>query len=354
MLVFWAVLAIVSVHVCSLLETTLFSVRVATLVDRKSAGSKGAALLLDIKRNHVEDAIGAVLIVNTVASTLGTTLAGARATTLFSAFQVGMLSVALIVILLLVSEIIPKTLAVRHAGAASSFTGYALSYLIFAMGPVLFMTRALVRLLARRPRERLTRREFAILVGAAPTEGAISLSEAALIGNLIYSPNVTLNDVMTPLSAVFMLEGGKTVGDLLVADGADAFSRIPLFRGTRDHIIGYLSHRDALKAAALQNDRTAKLDSFVRPLPRLHVALDVGKALERLLDEREAIALVTQEHDTPVGLITLEDLLEALLGMEITDEAAAIESMRPLVAQSRKSRSQELRQRRNRHIPTSE
>jgi len=352
LLLFWALLAIVSVHICSWLETVLFSVRISTLVERKSAGSAGAARLLDIKRNRIEDAIGAVLIVNTVASTLGTTLAGAQATKLFGELEVGLLSAALIVLLLIVSEIIPKTLAARYAGAASGFTGFALSYLIRLTGPVLFVTRGLVRLLARRPRERLTRREFAILVGTAPREGAISLAESALIGNLIYSRDVRLGDVMTPRSLIFMLDEKQTVADLLTAPGADAFSRIPLSRGVEREIVGYISHREVLKEFALENDRGRMLASFLRPMPRLPASLSVGAGLEALLHEREAIALVIGRGNAPTGLVALEDLLEALLGMEITDEADAVETQRSAIAQSRRRRNSKLRRRRRRELPS--
>ena len=352
LLLFWAVLAIVSVHLCSWLETVLFSVRISTLVDRKSAGSAGAARLLDIKRNRIEDAIGAVLIVNTVASTLGTTLAGAQATKLFGELEVGLLSAALVLLLLIVSEIIPKTLATRYAGAASGFTGFVLSYLIRLTEPALIVTRGLVRLLARRPRERLTRREFAIQVGAAPRDGAISLGEAVLIGNLIYSRDVRLGDVMTPRSLIFMLGEKQTVADLLAAAGADAFSRIPLCRGEQQEMVGYISHREVLKEFALDNDRSRKLVSFLHPIPRLPVSLRIGAALEALLHEREAIALVIGRGNAPVGLVTLEDLLEALLGMEITDEADAVETLRSAIAQSRKRRNSILRRRRRRELPS--
>ncbi len=351
LLVLWASVAVVFVHICSLLETTLFSVRSSTLIERKAAGNWGAAHLLEIKQNHIEDAIGAVLIVNTVASTLGTTLAGAQATELFGHWQVGLLSAALIVLLLIVSEIIPKTLAARYAGAVSGFAGYGLLTFIWLTRPALVVTRALIHLLARRPQERLSRREFAILVGAAPREGAISLAEASLIGNLIYSRDVTLGDVMTPLSMMFMLDAESTVDQLLAADAADAFSRIPLFHGTARQIVGYISHREVLKAFALEQRRTRKLRSFLHPLIRLPVSLRVGRALEQLLHQHDAIAVVVAAGGIPVGLVTLEDLLEALLGMEITDEAAAVESLRPAVARSRRQRTRELRRRRIRALP---
>jgi Mg2+/Co2+ transporter CorB len=115
LLLLWVLLAVVSIHLCSLLETTLFAVRISTLLDRSSAGSRGAARLLEIKQTRIEDAIGAVLILNTVTSTLGLTIAGAQAAKLFGGAQVGLPSAALTVLLLIVSEIIPKTMAARYA-----------------------------------------------------------------------------------------------------------------------------------------------------------------------------------------------------------------------------------------------
>jgi Mg2+/Co2+ transporter CorB len=233
LLVFWALLAVASVSLCSVLETTPFSVRLSALIERKAAGSSGAARLLEIKSNRIEDAIGAILTVNTVMQTLGTTLAGAQAAKLFGSLQVGLISAGLVVCLLIISEIVPKTLAARYAGALSGFTGHVLWHLIPVVRPIIFLTGALIRLLARRPRERFTRREFAMLVGSAPRDGALSLAEASVIGNLIYSREVTLSDVMIPLSMVFMLDAVDTVANLLASPVSDAFNQILLYRRAR-------------------------------------------------------------------------------------------------------------------------
>ncbi len=342
LLVLWILLAVVLVHLCSLLETTLFSVRVSTLLERRSVGRVGAERLLEIKRNHIDDAIGAVLILNTLASTLGATLAGAQGAALFGEASVGAVSAVLTVLLLVISEIIPKTLATRYAGALSSFTGYTLSYLIRLLAPGLLLTNAIVRLLARRPRERLSRREFTMLVGSARGEGTISLAESRLIASLIYSRDVTVRDIMTPSSAIFMMDAEETVADLLSTPEADAFSRIPLYQGSRARIIGYASHRQVLKAFAADGEGTRKLKSFSRPIPSLADEVPVGKAVDQILRQHEAIALVTGQTVIPIGLVTLEDLFEVILGMEITDEADAVAILRPAVAEARQRRFRRL------------
>ncbi|WP_298356548.1 CNNM domain-containing protein [Rhodoblastus sp.] len=348
LLLVWTVLAAVSILLCSLLETTLFSVRISTLVDRSSSGSLGAGRLLDIKQSRIDDAIGAILILNTLASTIGLTLAGAQAAKIFGESRVGLFSAALTFVVLIVSEIIPKTMAARYAGSLAGFVGYTLSYLIKIAAPALVIIRSLIRVLARRPRERLTRRELAILVGRAPQEGAISLAESMLIGSLIYSREVTLADVMTPHDMVFMMDAEQTIGDLLASAAADAFSRIPLFSGSRERVVGYVSHREVLKAFALEGDKTRKLASFLRPIPLLPETMLIGGAIEQILQQHEALALVSRKRAGFAGLVTIEDLLEAILGMEITDEAEAVAKLRPAVAESRRRRVARLRRKRTR------
>ncbi|QKE41945.1 MAG: DUF21 domain-containing protein [Ferrovum myxofaciens] len=346
LLLFWMLLAVILSHLCSLLEVTLFSVRTSALLERQAAGSSGAARLLEIKQNRIDDAISAILITNTLASVVGATFVGAQAVILFGEAWVGAFSAVLTVLLTVFSEIIPKTMAARYAGRLSGFSGYALWYLIGIMTPFLVVTGVIIRFLARRPRERLTRREFSMLVGAAPQEGAISLAEAVLIGNLIYSREVLVKDVMTPHRVMFMMDESQTVADLVAAPGADAFSRIPLFEGDRRNVIGYVSHREVLKAYALDSDGTRQLNSFLRPIPVFRETEQVARTFEQILRQRESIALVKDKQGELAGLITLEDMLEAILGMEITDEADAIESLRPTVDKSRKQRAEQLRRKR--------
>jgi CBS domain containing-hemolysin-like protein len=346
LLLLWMLLVVVLVHLCSLLETTLFSIRTSALLERKSNGSAGAARLLEIKRNRIDDAIGAILILNTLVGTLGASLTGAQAAALFGDASVGLVSGALTLSVLVMSEIIPKTLAARYAGRLSGFTGHALSCLMWILAPALVVTSALIRLLARRPSERLSRREFTMLVGSAHGEGTISLAESSLIGSLIYSRDVTLKDIMTPKSAAFMMNDEQTVGHLLSIAGADAFSRIPLFHDSPERVVGYISHRQVLKAFATDHDAARKLGSFLRPIPALSETTRVGEAIERILYRHEAIALVTGRRAEPVGLVTLEDLFETILGMEITDEADAIAKLRPAVSDMRKRRLDRLRRKR--------
>jgi CBS domain containing-hemolysin-like protein len=344
-LVFWIAIAIVGTHLCSLLETTLFSARVPALLVQKAAGSRGAVKLLSIKRHRINDAIGAVLILNTVANTLGSSFAGAQTAALFGPSKVIYLSVGLTIALLFLSELIPKTIAVRYPGALSAAAGHSLSLIIPVLRPLLIVTNAIVYAIARRPGERVTRRELDQVIRTAGSEGALTTAESQLIGSVMKSSGLLVADVMTPIEAVFSMNADQTLESLLRSRAADAFSRIPLYQNQPDNIQGYLPHRDALKASAQGADTKSKLSLFMQPIPRVTAEESVENVLKFVLGEHEAIAIVYSRQGAAVGLVTLEDLFEAILGVEITDEAETIVRLRPAVSAHRKSRLAKLRKR---------
>jgi Mg2+/Co2+ transporter CorB len=224
--------------------------------------------------------------------------------------SVGVVSGALAVLLLVASEIVPKTLAAAHAARLASPVGHSLFHLLRGMAPLLVLTRALTGWLTRGASSRLTRRELATLITTAPQEGAISASESELLAHLIYVDAVSLHEVTTAAAAVFMLNADDRIADLLAAPRADAFSRIPLFRGQRGNVVGCVSNREVLKAYARTLDPSIPLRRFLRPLPSLVRTLPVRKAVEHLLDAHETVALVVDERGATIGLVTLEDLLE--------------------------------------------
>ena len=352
-LIGWSLLAVLSVHLCSWLETVLFSARIPMLLDYSGRGYAGAQRLLEIRRSRMEDAISAVLIVNTIASTVGTTLAGAWAIRLFGSVWLSFFSAVLTLVLLVVSEIIPKTLASSYAGTASNVTGYVLFGLIRGMWPALIVTRTIVRLFALHRRDRVTRREFATLVRAAPSEGALSVAEASLIGSMIHSRDVAVCDVMTPLAMVVMWSIHDGIGQVVDDRAGEAFSRWPVYGSSRRDVRGYVAQRDVLRALAAGAPRTRRMETLLRRLPVLPPDMAIGRAIEELLATHEAIALVVTPAVGAVGLAALEDLLEALLGMDITDEAASTESLRPAIESARRVRRDRLKAERA-HLPAAD
>jgi len=331
---------------CSLLEAALLSSRIASLTQRRDRGSTGAQLLLDIKQRHIDDAITAILTLNTVANTLGATLAGAQAAVVFGSAWVGLFSGALTFLILVFSEIIPKTLGAVYAKGLAGFVGRTLHVLTTAMKPALLLSRAITGLLTRGRRDLLSRGELSALIALATRDGAISTDEARLFANLLRFREVQVEDVMTPRTVTFMVPAETTVGDFLALREADAFSRIPLYSGERENVVGYVLQRDVLRAAAQDCDRTRPLKEFMRPILFIPELASIGSALRQILERREPAAMATDEHGGIAGLVTLEDLTEALLGVEIVDESDRVVDMRQAAAKLRDERLERLARRR--------
>jgi CBS domain containing-hemolysin-like protein len=343
----WILFAVICCNICSLLEATLLSARNAKLVQLTNRGSKGAKRLLAIRRKRTSDAVSAILIVNTFAGTLGAGFASTEAARLWGDGSVGLVSLGMTVLLLIAAEIGPKSFAVAHATQLASWTGSTLQLGMFILYPVLLVTRPITRLFAGGSKNALSREELVALIASAPAEGAISAGEADLLANLIFVQSITLADVNTPASLIFMLDRTTSVADLLRSDHADAFSRIPLFDEEPANVVGYISHREVLKWACVHHDHSRQLDDFARPLPRLSQELSLHDATEALLEQREAIGLVIDDAGAIVGIVTLEDLLESTLGIDITDEPEDVTELRVDANRMRLRRMTALRDRRN-------
>jgi len=335
---------------CSLLEAALLSARMASLSERRSHGSRGAGLLLDIKQHRIDDAISAILTLNTVANTLGATLAGAEAADVFGSAWVGVFSGVLTLLILILSEIIPKTLGAVYAGPLSPAVGWSLHLLTRLMWPVLFVSRGITRLLTRGRRVGFSRGELSAVIAVATREGVITTDESRLIDNLLRFERIRVEDVMTPRTVAFMLPADSTVAELMAEPEAEVFSRIPLYRGDRDGVIGYVLQRDVLRAAARDCDPATPLERFVRPVPFIPEIISVGQALRQILERREPIAMVTDEHGGIAGLVTLEDLTETILGAEIVDESDRVADLRKAALRLRDARVERVRHRREERI----
>ena len=328
LLVLYISLALGVSFLCSLLEATLLASRNVALTGQRDAGSRGAGKLLDLKRNRVDDAISAILILNTVANTLGATLAGAQAARVFGNAWVGVFSGVLTFLILIVSEIIPKTLGASYARQLSPVVGWSLLLLTRLLAPALMLSSRLTRLLTRGRNSVVSRGELEAIVATATLQGTLSADESKMFANLLRFNDVQVEDVMTPRTVTFMLESRDTVNSLLSHPEGRVFSRIPLFREHRDNVVGYVLQSDVLRAAAEGDDREQPLESYMREISFIPELATVGAALRQILERSEAIAMVTDEHGGVAGLVTLEDLTETILGVEIVDESDRVVDLR--------------------------
>lgn len=327
---------------CSILEASFLSARIATLMERRDSGDKNAALLLRLKQERVDDALSAILILNTVANTLGATLAGAQAETLFGKLWVGVFTGGFVLLILLGSEIVPKTLGAVYAMKMVGFTAHAIRILIKALGLLLYGTRVITQMLARRrTNQPISRRELAAMVAAAARDGTLPAADSLVVSNVLSYHEIKVADVMTPRTMLSMMPAGTTIGAFLEDENCPVFSRIPLYEENRDNVVGYVLQREVLSAAARGASHSTPLDRFLRKALYFPETQTVGGALRHLTERREHLALVTDEYGGISGLVSLEDLMETTLGIEILDESDRVADLR---AEAIKLRDRRLRE----------
>lgn len=331
---------------CSILEASLLSASVVELSQRAEKGNKGAARLLELKQDHVEDSISAILTYNTIAHTVGAALSGAQAAVVFGDDWVGLFSGVLTLLILVFTEIIPKTVGTVHAGRLAGFSGRVISLMILPpMKWLLFITGALTRLIARDSKKTMTRGDVKAMVKIAARDGALPPDESTLLSNLLRFEDIQIQDIMTPRTVLAMVKKKDSVEKVLNEPDVKAFSRLPVYSESRDNIEGYILTRELLEASLEPEGKDRPVEDFVRPIQLIDDSTSVGTALKDLVRRNEQIAMVIDELGALSGLVSLEDLFETALGTEIIDELDQVVDLRQKALELRDRRLARMRER---------
>lgn len=320
LLLLYVALAVGVSFLCSIMEAVLLSVTpsyIAALEDEDAAaGGRIRELKADIDRP-----LAAILTLNTFAHTLGAAGAGAQATIVFGSAWIGAFSVVLTLIILVASEIIPKTLGAVYWRQLATPVARLLEPTIWILYPLVVVSQALTQLLARGDKQaRVSRAELAALARLGVEEGVFEKRESRILQSLFRFNELTARDVMTPRTVMVAFPKDTPLQE--IADREIPFSRIPLFERDRDrdHITGFVLKSDLLEALA--DDRHgATAGELERPILTVQDTLPLPRLFDRLMEEQEHIAIVVGEYGGTAGLATIEDVVETLLGMEIVDEA---------------------------------
>lgn len=323
---------------CSVLEATLLSARTTELADRAERGDRGAAVLLDLKRTRIDDAISAILTLNTIAHTIGAALAGATAARIFGDAAVGVFSAVLTVLVLICTEIIPKTLGTVHASKLVGFVGRTVVLLTMLLWLIVRPMRALTRLLASEEEQTFSRGELAALVSMATSQGALAKLESSVFENVLRFEKVRVEDVMTPRTVVVMQPAERTLAEFAADPKTAPHARFPVYRADRDHVIGFVLQREVLRRLAAGGANDVPLSDMAREILILPESTSLAKALRRFLDARAHLAIAVDEFGGVAGLVTLEDVIETILGVEIVDESDRHVDMREAAAKLRDRR----------------
>jgi CBS domain containing-hemolysin-like protein len=300
------------------------------------------ALLERLRQEKVDRSLAAILTLNTIAHTVGAIGAGAQATVVFGSAWMGLFSTAMTLMILFLSEIIPKTLGAVFWRQLAWPTAQFVRLLIGLLLPLIWLSEGVTRLIARRRDvHAVDRQEFVALADLGHKAGQIDERESRIIRNLFRLASLTAEDIMTPRTVMYALQRDSTVAAALAARPDAAFSRIPLYGRDLDDVTGFIL-KDELLLAQAQGRGDEKLAALQRDIATVTGDMRLSALLELLLDKRQHIALVAGDYGGTKGLVTLEDVVETLLGMEIVDELDRVEDMQALARMQWKKRARAL------------
>ena len=342
LLVTYVLLALVFSFLCSVAEAVLLSITPSFIAGLKDCKPDLAALLKRLRQESVDQSLAAILTLNTIAHTVGAIGSGAKATIVFGSAWFGLFSAVMTLMILFLSEIIPKTLGAVYWRKLAGATATFVRGLIVALYPLIWISEGLTRLIARRKTLHVfSRDEFIAMAGIGEKAGQIDKRESRIIRNLLRLGSLKARDIMTPRTVMHGLREDMTITEALETRNSLSFSRLPIYRTDLDHITGFILKDDMLLSKSRDQD-DVRLDTLKRDIATIAGEMPLSGLLEFLLDHRRHIALVVDEYGATIGLVTLEDVVETLLGMEIVDEMDTVEDMQVLARQQWEKRARAL------------
>ncbi|TYB78822.1 CNNM domain-containing protein [Bizionia myxarmorum] len=348
-LILWATISIFFSFLCSILEAVLLSVT-PTFINIKKREGKAYALQLEKLKNDVDQPLIAILTLNTIAHTLGAMMVGIEAEKLpfkiefFGINTVGIISAIMTLLILIVSEIIPKTIGASYWKSLTPFTATALHILIFPLKytGILWLLRLTTKLIGGKGHGSvLSREDFKAMTDLAEEEGVFQESESKVIRNMLTFKSILAKDVMTPRTVMSIENENQTVEAFFKKNMDIKFSRIPVFTKKSDNITGLVLKDDVFKDMALGNG-----DKLLSEIKRNIIIIKRNTPIPRLFDQlvqnKNHMALVVDEYGSVSGLVTMEDVIETLLGLEIMDESDDVADLQILARNSWQSRAKRL------------
>lgn len=324
---------------CSLLEATLYSTT-SSYIESLPAEKKGVENLKDLKTN-IENPIAAILSLNTIANTAGAAAVGAQAVEVFGNAYFGICSAVLTILVLICSEIIPKTIGSNYWRELCIPAGFIIRGIYFLCFPLVVMSHFLTRLFTRKHTQTVSREEVAALTNIGEREGVFKKNESLIINNLVKMEKVKVHSIMTPRTVVLAAQEDMTLEEFFKDKKFLTYSRIPIYTEDIDDITGFVLKTDILFHLA-NNETQIKLKEIKRDIMVCYENTSITKFYDLMVARKEQIALVIDEYGGMDGIITLEDVIETILGLEITDESDNQTDMQAFAKALWKKRAEQL------------
>ncbi|TKB54725.1 CNNM domain-containing protein [Ferrimonas aestuarii] len=316
LLVIYIAVAIGVSFVCSIFEAALLSVTPSYIANLKQTNPKAAARL-EKQKADVEAPLVAILTLNTIAHTAGAAGAGAQATKVFGNEWLGVFSAVLTLGILFLSEIIPKTLGANYWRTIAPSVSLALTWMVTFTKPLVWMSLKVTKLMGKGEQGNYIRAEMSAMAEIGHEAGELDKQESNILKQLLNAREVPVTAVMTPRTVIHSASQHLNLTEFVTENADVTFTRIPVHDKDRDDIVGYVHRAEVLLAE--KNNPEKALRSLKKPILVLPEGTKLMAVFEQLLKRHTQVAIVVDEYGSVLGLVTMEDIIESLLGLEIVD-----------------------------------
>jgi len=347
-LFFFFVVSILMSFLCSIWEAVILSVT-PSYTSRMQKEKPSIGKLLFRFKEDIDRPLSAILTLNTISHTVGAIGVGVQAGKLFGTTKINMfffeatfesiIAGLMTLAILILSEIIPKTLGANYWKQLTPFTVRSLRILLFVLAPFVWMSKWITLVIKKDDEKSVfSRADVAAMADAGLESGAIDKEEKSIIQNLLRLEKLKVKDIMTPRSVVQTVDENLTLSEIYRENRPLTFSRIPLFNEHPDNITGLIL-KDGILEHLAEDKHSKKASSIKREILFVQDEFTVAKLMDTLILKRQHLAMVADKYGSVVGLVTMEDLFETLLGLEIVDESDKVEDLRKLAQENWEKRS---------------
>ncbi|MBL6890694.1 MAG: DUF21 domain-containing protein [Candidatus Poseidoniaceae archaeon] len=329
LLVFYITLALGVSFLCSILEAVVLSIPHTYIAVLQKDKSKVGDLWSNLKDDDAVRPLTAILTLNTIAHTMGAAGVGSQVQMIYGEDSLTIASIILTLAVLFLSEIIPKTIGTAYWKQLAPVAGGILNVMTKALTILIIPIQWLKAILPKGSHSLVTRDDVAALADLGEEEGILEEDEETVIHNLLRLREISVGEVMTPRVVVTAFQSDSTIRTILEENTIIRFSRIPVFGESIDDINGIVIRSELLMAAS-RDEWDRKISEFTKPVKSIKGDNSVDDALDMFLTQRQQVAVVIDEFGGTAGLVTMEDVLETLLGEEIVDELDEVDDMREL------------------------
>ena len=332
LIIIYVLITVVVSAMCSILESALLSTPLSYVTTLESKNHPKAKRLR-LYKEDIDRPISAILTLNTIANTAGAALVGAQATQVFGNAFVGVTSAVFTLLILVFSEIIPKTIGADYWRKIILPASSIIRVLIIITYPIVLLLQWITGLVTsdNRPAA-VSREEVSAMVTVGAEEGVLEKKENKMIQHLLKLDEITAEEIMTPSVVVDLVNEKMTVRDFYKKEEYSKHSRIPVYTDTDDYVSGYVLRQAVLERLAEDKFNTT-LAELARPILTFEEETPVSKIWESLLEKKEQISAILDEYGGFRGLVTMEDVIETMLGFEIVDERDSVVDMQELAIQ---------------------